>query len=186
MQTSESIKEISTALVAFHKEVDTITKDAKNPFYKSSYATLSNVLGTIDGPLVNNGLSVVQFPEGDCGLSTRLCHKSGEYMEATYIMKPVKMDPQGLGSAITYARRYSLCAILSLAIDDDDDGNHASGKTENKNGQAQGSELPWLNENSQEFSKAVAYLKEGKKISAIEAKFRISKKVRELLLTNAA
>jgi hypothetical protein len=126
MQTSESIKSIAAALIGFHKEVGKIGKDSKNPFFKSSYASLSNILDGINEPLVNNGLSIVQFPEGDNGLTTRLCHSSGEWMESTYSMKPAKDDPQGRGSAITYQRRYAIGAILSLNIDEDDDGNQAS------------------------------------------------------------
>jgi hypothetical protein len=126
MTTSTETKNIFTALVNFHKEVDKISKDAKNPFFKSRYASLSGILDSIDNPLVNNNLAIVQFPEGDHGLTTRLCHSSGEWMEATYTMKPVKDDPQGRGSAITYQRRYAVAAILSLNVDDDDDGNAAS------------------------------------------------------------
>jgi hypothetical protein len=128
MTTSESTKEISAALVGFHKEVGKIAKDAKNPFFKSKYASLSGILDTISEPLVNNGLSVVQFPEGENGLTTRLTHTSGEWMESTYTMKPVKDTPQDRGSAITYQRRYAIGAILSLNIDEDDDANKASGR----------------------------------------------------------
>jgi hypothetical protein len=133
MNTSESIKQIAEALVGFHSEVGKIAKDAKNPFFKSKYASLSGILDAIQEPLVNNGLSLVQFPEGENGLTTRLCHKSGEWMEASYFMKPVKDTPQDRGSAITYQRRYAVGAILSLNIDEDDDANKASGRT---NGQA--------------------------------------------------
>lgn len=126
MQTSESIKNIATALVGFHKEVGKIAKDSNNPFFKSKYASLSNILDGISDPLNNNGLSVVQFPDGENGLTTRLIHISGEWMEANYQMRPAKDDPQGRGSALTYQRRYALGAILSLNIDEDDDGNKAS------------------------------------------------------------
>ena len=129
MNTSESIKEIAKALVGFHKEVGKIAKDAKNPFFKSSYASLSNILDGISEPLNNNGLSVVQFPDGDYGLTTRLIHTSGEWMESTYQMKSTKDTPQDRGSAMTYQRRYALGAVLSLNIDEDDDGNASSGKT---------------------------------------------------------
>lgn len=126
MLTSETTKEISNAIIEFHKEVGSIKKDASNPFFNSSYASLSNILDTIAEPLTKNGLTFVQFPEGENGLTTRLMHTSGEWMEATYQMKPAKNDPQGLGSAITYQRRYSLGAILGLNIEEDDDGNAAS------------------------------------------------------------
>lgn len=126
MQSSEQIKNLAAALIEFHKEVESIKKDAKNPFFKSKYATLSNILDTIDEPLTKNKLTFVQFPEGVNGLTTRLMHESGEWLEATYTMVPAKNDPQGLGSAITYQRRYSLGAVLGLNIEDDDDGNAAS------------------------------------------------------------
>jgi hypothetical protein len=77
-------------------------------------------------PLINNGLSVVQFPKGKCELETMLMHISGEWMSETFEMKPIKDDPQGAGSVITYQRRYALGAILSLNIDIDDDGNKGS------------------------------------------------------------
>jgi ERF superfamily len=126
MITSTSITQLTKALIAFHDQIGTITKDAANPFFKSSYASLSNILDSIKSPLAASGLTFVQFPDGENGLTTRLMHESGEWMEATYPMKPAKSDPQGLGSAITYQRRYSLGAILGLNIDTDDDGNAAS------------------------------------------------------------
>jgi ERF superfamily len=126
MNTSENTIEITKALIAFHKEIGKISKDAKNPFFKSDYATLSNILDAIKEPLDANGLTFVQFPDGENGLTTRLMHESGQYLEATYTMVPAKNDPQGLGSAITYQRRYSLGAVLGLNIDNDDDGNAAS------------------------------------------------------------
>lgn len=140
MQTSTSIKEITAALLGFHKEVSSIPKSSTNPFFKSKYADLSTILSNIDEPLLNNGLVVSQWPEGENELTTRLMHASGEWMESKYTLKPVKSTPQDAGSAITYQRRYAIGAILSLNIDEDDDGNKASqnkkedaGK-ENKNG----------------------------------------------------
>jgi ERF superfamily len=126
MNTSENTIEITKALIAFHQEIGKIKKDAKNPFFKSDYATLSSILDAIKDPLTSNGLTFVQFPDGENGLTTRLMHESGEWMEANYKMIPAKNDPQGLGSAITYQRRYSLGAVLGLNIDNDDDGNAAS------------------------------------------------------------
>jgi len=126
MTTSESTIEITKALIEFHQEIGKIKKDAQNPFFKSEYARLSSILEAIKNPLYLNGLTYVQFPEGENGLTTRLMHESGEWMEATYTMIPAKNDPQGLGSAITYQRRYSLGAVLGLNIDNDDDGNAAS------------------------------------------------------------
>lgn len=129
MRRSESIKEIGKALIDFQGEVDKIAKDETNPFYKSKYAPLSTIQDAIKVPLQKCGLAVVQLPEGKNELTTMLIHTSGEWIEATYEMTPAKNDPQGIGSNITYQRRYALGAALNLNIDEDDDGNKASGKT---------------------------------------------------------
>ncbi|MDR2927156.1 MAG: ERF family protein [Cytophagaceae bacterium] len=131
---STSIKEIATSLAAFQGEVGKVKKDSTNPFFKSKYASLANILDVIRGPLAKNGLSFTQFPHGENELTTVLMHTSGEFIQGTYKMIPVSAKPQDLGSAITYQRRYALGAILGLNIDDDDDGNAANGngKTEAK------------------------------------------------------
>lgn len=129
MNTSESIKELATALCSFQGEVEKINKEATNPFFKSKYATLANILDVIREPLHKNGLSFVQFPTGQFGLVTRLMHNSGEWLEAEYEMQPTKNTPQEIGSCITYMRRYALGSILGLNIDEDDDGNAASKPT---------------------------------------------------------
>ena len=126
MEKSESVKELANALCKFQAEVEKIKKGATNPFFKSKYATLADILDVIRQPLANNGLSFVQFPKGVHGLETMLMHISGEYLSESYEMKPVKDDPQGAGSVITYQRRYALGAVLGLNIDEDDDGNKAS------------------------------------------------------------
>lgn len=127
MEKSESIKSIAKALITFHVKVEKVKKDAKNPFFKSKYASLSNILETINEPLIESGLSFCQLPTGENGLITILMHgESGEFIQSTYEMRPVKEDPQGRGSALTYQRRYALAAVLGLNIDEDDDGNGAS------------------------------------------------------------
>jgi hypothetical protein len=141
MNTSPEIKNICAALVEFHKEIGKITKDSKNPFFNSKYASLSQILETIDQPLTDNGLAIMQFPEGENGLCTRLIHTSGEWFEACYVMRPAKNTPQDIGSTITYQRRYSVAAILSLNIDEDDDGNNGSGRG-NNNGSTNGQAKP--------------------------------------------
>lgn len=129
MNKSESIREISKALVAFQSEVETIKKSAKNPFFKSKYASLADILNVIREPLAKNGLAFAQFPTGNSELETIIMHESGEFISSSCQMQPAKNDPQAIGSAITYMRRYALGAILGLNIEGDDDGNAASGKT---------------------------------------------------------
>ena len=132
MEHSESIVEITKALCAFHKDVGKILKEADNPFYKSKYATLSNILRVINKPLTDNGLNIVQMMDDKYGLTTMLSHTSGEFIKATSIMTPQDNKPQTVGSCVTYHRRYTICAILNLNIEDDDDGNAASGVGQTK------------------------------------------------------
>jgi hypothetical protein len=126
VKKSDTIVEISKALVKFQAKVGTIKKDADNPFFKSKYASLENILTTIRKDLTDNGLAISQFPTGEDELTTILVHSSGEYLQSTVKISPKDRTPQGIGSAITYMRRYALSAVLGLATDEDDDGNAAS------------------------------------------------------------
>ena len=183
MKKSESIKQLASALAVFHIKVDVIKKDAKNPFFKSTYASLSNILDAIKIPLAESDLSFSQHPMGENGLSTILMHKSGEWIGSYFTMKPVKNDPQGIGSCITYMRRYALAAILGLNIDEDDDGNaasHSSSKHSNS-ANSDNEEKQWLNPKTEQFNKAKAYLETGGKIDAIKAKYKMRKETEELL-----
>ena len=126
---SESIKELASALSKAQGEVKGAVKDSNNPFFKSKYADLGSVWDAIREPLANNSLAIAQFPQGECSLLTILTHSSGEYMAASYTMTPTKKDPQGVGSAITYMRRYALQSVMGVCPEDDD-GNQASAKRE--------------------------------------------------------
>ncbi len=190
MNKSQTIGAIASALSTFHLKVGKVKKDATNPFFKSKYASLSNILDVIDTPLQECGLAYSQFPTGEHGLSTILMHsESGEWMESTYTMKPAKDDPQGIGSAITYQRRYALAAVLGLNIDDDDDANAAS-----YNGTAHASTngnsvetKPWLNKGTKEFEGAVNKLKTGATtIEKIKSVMKLSKAVETDLLAEAS
>ena len=126
MNKSESIAQLSAALVKFQGKMIRVVKEAENPYFKNKYASLSQIIEAVQGPLSECGLAVIQLPASGNQLETILLHESGEYISESYEMKPVKQDPQQLGSAITYQRRYALGAILCLNIDEDDDGNKAS------------------------------------------------------------
>ena len=142
MNKSESITELAKALVKFHSVMGKVSKDAKNPFFKNKYASLSNIIEAVTKPLNDNGLSVLQLPSIE-GLTTLLLHESGEWISSVS-STPVKdaTDPQKLGSAITYARRYALGAILSLNIDEDDDGQKANAPTVAQTAQVQKQTAP--------------------------------------------
>lgn len=131
MNKSYSIKELATALAKAQGKIKGAIKDSENPFFKSSYADLAAVWEACREALSENGLSIIQMPQyysdGLVGLDTVLLHSSGEWIAGSMIMKPVKDDPQGWGSCITYFRRYGLAAMAGIA-QVDDDGNEASGK----------------------------------------------------------
>lgn len=128
MQQSESIAGLAAALVQFQGQVEGAKKTAVNPHLKNKYADLASIWEAIREPLSAAGLSVVQLPApsdaGTLKLRTRLIHASGEWLESEIQMPLAKSDPQGYGSALTYARRYSLAAMLGI-IQEDDDGEAA-------------------------------------------------------------
>ena len=128
---SESIKEIAIALAQFNMKVQRIEKDSSNPHFKNRYASLDGILDEVRPLLAEQGLSLIQMPSGDGDnfkLTTMLIHISGEWIESDSLsMRPTKSDPQGIGSATTYARRYGVSSFLGLSTGEvDDDGNAAS------------------------------------------------------------
>lgn len=126
---SESVKEIALALSKAQGQFDHAKKDVKNEFFKSKYADLASVIDAAKKPLSDNGLAVVQIVDTDADgliyLESTLLHSSGEWISGRYPIRPIKTDPQSVGSAITYARRYAFSALTGIAADDDD-GNAAS------------------------------------------------------------
>jgi hypothetical protein len=127
MKMSETISMLATALSKAQGEIDDATKKGINPAFRSKYADLAAVRGVIREPLAVNDLSIVQFPrtvQGGVEVETMIVHKSGEFMSETLFMPVNKYDAHGIGSGITYARRYGLMSLLCLAADDDD-GNAA-------------------------------------------------------------
>jgi hypothetical protein len=129
MKTSETLTKLPAALLKAQAAITFAAKDATNPHFKNRYADLGSVIDAIKPHLNFNGIVYLQTAtpsdDGRLHLVTRLIHESGEWVEDTMVMPLSKQDPQGFGSAMTYARRYSLAAITGL-YQDDDDGNEAS------------------------------------------------------------
>ena len=175
MNKSESIKNIAGALVKFQASVSKVSKEANNPFFKSKYASLANILDTIQKPLSECGLAISQFPDANA-LTTIILHaESGEWMESSYVMPVAKQnDPQAMGSAMTYARRYALGSILNLNIDDDDDGEKAMGRQIPKKDELTPKHPSW--------AKAVDHLKTGGLMTDITSKFEVSPVNMKLLI----
>lgn len=127
------MKNLMKALLKAQQEMGAATKGADNPFFRSKYADYGAVLEAVKDPLNNNGIVVLQphvFQDGRNFVQTVLVHaESGEtFSSMTEVVCKEANNPQMLGSAITYARRYGLQSLLSLPVEDDD-GNAGSGKT---------------------------------------------------------
>lgn len=200
MEKSTSLQNIGKAITLFQTKMEKIKKDATNPFFKKKYATLSNILENIQIPLAESGLSFAQIPDWDC-LTTILIHnESGEYLQGCYNIHAAKIDPQGIGSAITYARRYALSAILGINVEDDDDANaathpqeksyqakaltptpHVPGAVTPNTATAEGAEKPWLSQ--KQFDDCLYRINQGEQgvYEKAKANFRMKKDYREQL-----
>lgn len=128
---SNEIGDLAKALAAARKKFKAVKKEQTNPFFKSKYADLSAVIEATEAALSEHGLSIIQSPithETMAGVTTMLVHESGQWMRGDLLLPVAKGDAQGVGSAITYARRYSYQGMVNVAAETDDDANSASGK----------------------------------------------------------
>ena len=133
---SAEIDKLAEALAKAQGDIEGATKDASNPAFKqgarvAAYATLASVWEACRKALSSNGLAVTQTTRGGdlatVTVITTLLHASGQWMRSDLTMKPMAATPQGIGSAITYARRYALAAMVGVAPEDDD-GEGAMGR----------------------------------------------------------
>ena len=164
---------INEKLFELRKEIGSISKDTKNPFYKSRYFDINSLIKQLDPLLEKHRLLLLQPIEEDCVYSKLICvDGTGGVLSALKL--PEMNDPQKLGSTITYYRRYTLASLLGLQAVDDD-ANLGSGKIVEV-------ELPWLNENTPQFNKVKKALSEGTATMAdARTKFKVSTKVEGLL-----
>lgn len=126
---SQSIAALAKALAAAQAELEPAAKNAENPHLRNRYADIAAVFEAIRKILPKHGLAVSQMilpTEGKAHVRTLLMHESGEWIAGECLLPPDRAGgPQGMGSAITYARRYSLSALLGVVSEDDDDGEQA-------------------------------------------------------------
>ncbi|EJO7153741.1 ERF family protein [Staphylococcus pseudintermedius] len=179
MNKSESVVEINKAMVAFRKEVKQPLKDKNNPFFKSKYVPLENVVEAIDEAATPHGLSYTQWAlndkDGRVGVATMLMHESGEYIEYDPVfMNAEKNTPQGAGSLISYLKRYSLSAIFGITSDQDDDGNIASGKQAKSEPKASAKAVGTLKEEMLKFSELMQSLGKQVGVSDVQQKLGIN------------
>ncbi len=123
---SSEIGKLAEAMALASAEMGNAKKDGENPHFLSKFASLESVVNAYQPVFAKHGLSLLQFPLGDV-LVNLLLHKSGQWIRSSYEVHASKTDPQGIGSAITYARRYSAMAIAGIAPEDDD-GERAMGR----------------------------------------------------------
>lgn len=178
MQTSESISKIAPALLKAQKAISYAIKSETNPFFKNRYADLPTVIDAVKPALNDAGIVFLQTPspseDGRLHLTTRFIHESGEWIEDTAVTTLSKQDPQGVGSAITYLRRYSLASFIGL-YQDDDDGNAAS------NNHAQPQANKTIAKKQQEKTPSVEAVKQAiEKAKSHEELGRIEKKASEV------
>ena len=133
---SPEITRLAKALLAVQQELAPANKDATNPFTRSRYATLNSVMEACREALLRHGIWLTQLPvpappelgPGHIGLLTKLTHaESGQWQGSLTVVPLPKADPQGMGSAITYARRYALTAMLGMITEDDDGESSRAG-----------------------------------------------------------
>lgn len=133
IEHSQTFADLAKALCAAQAEMTSAVKDAANPHFGKRYASLDAVIDAVRGPLTRHGLSFVQAPgsldEAGLPITTMLMHTSGEFMRSTLHVPVTKRDAQGIGSCISYGRRYSLMSILGIAAADDDDAEAGMGRT---------------------------------------------------------
>src|SRR5690554_4164574 len=111
MNKSDTIAELAKALATAQGEIENASKNAANPHFRSKYADLAEVLNTVRPVMAKHGISISQFPafeQGVASVETIVMHTSGEWLSGISSAPVTKQDAQGVGSAITYLRRYSL------------------------------------------------------------------------------
>jgi hypothetical protein len=164
-------------LAAVKAEVGRISKDSSNPFFKSKYFDVNSLLLHVEPIIQKHGLILLQ-PIQDNLVKSIIFDTNGFSIESGIVL-PELNDPQKLGSAITYYRRYTLQSLLALQAEDDD-ANLASNKVNSKSSTTE--ELKWLNVGQPEFTKAIEYLKNGGTIEVIEKKYKLAAKTKQELL----
>lgn len=134
LEFSPTILKLAPALLAAQRDMPAIVKDAENPHYKSTFASLDNIIAVVRPILNKHGFTLIQGAPELLTMETPhmmrvtsvLLHESGEWVASGVVIPIAKLDPQGAGQAVTYGRRYSLSPLLALATETDDDGNSAS------------------------------------------------------------
>lgn len=174
------MKNLLESLSLFHSLCVPVTKEANNPFFKSKYATLDAIQEHIRIPLHKCGLVITQankVSDGQAIVETTVWHvESGEHLSSEFPVVVSKNTAQEYGSAVSYAKRYSLSGLLNLTIqDEDDDGNKASNVQNSVQVNEVKDDKPWLDQKHASWDNVVKAMKEGYSLTDVRKKFKISK-----------
>jgi len=159
MEKSETIGNLTLALSKVQAQLKPAKENSKNPFFKSNYADLGAVWDSVRELLAENELAIVQMPTDVGGLTTILSHSSGEYLASTCYI-PSKEDAHGVGSAISYGRRYALAAFIGVVTGDDDGNSAVKGSTPKASISKSSSSKPKLT--SDQYKAMAKAIEEGK------------------------
>lgn len=137
IRRSAEINELAAALALAQGEIEAAPKDSVNPHFKSRYADFAACWGAARGPLSKHGLAVFQDPQTNfeavtLTVVTTLMHKSGQWAENDAACRLISLKAQDIGAATTFMKRYGFCAAVGIVADEDDDGNKASGRGDDK------------------------------------------------------
>ena len=137
--SSPELTKLAEAMIQVQQTLSPALKDAENTFTNSRYATLHSVMNACREALFEHGIWLTQYPVSveahQLGLVTKIVHaETGQWQASLLTMPLPKDDPQGYGSAMTYARRYGLSALIGIVTEKDDDGEMASPRGESQNG----------------------------------------------------
>lgn len=161
-------------IAKLQQEIGKISKDTENPFYHSKYFDINTLIEKLNPLLEKHGLMLIQPIINGCVYSIIRDLDSDEEMQSNLCLPDIQ-DPQKIGSAITYYRRYTLASLLALQAEDDD--ANATVRTEAK----AEDDKKWLNEGTKEFEDCKKAMSEGFKLADIRKKYKVSKKIAELL-----
>jgi len=179
------MKELLKSLADFNKLCPPIKKDSNNPFFKSNYSKLDAIQVHIHPHLQKCGLVVTQvnvFIDGNAFVKSTVWEvKSGESLDSIFPIVVGKNTPQEYGSAVTYAKRYSLTGLLNLIIEDEDDDGNAASQNPKTAQTPKVDDKPWLNENTDKFNEVKKHMAEGYTLEQVRQKYNVSKKVADLL-----
>lgn len=145
VRTSDQINDLASALAKAQGDLENVGRAGMNPHFRAKYATLGDVLDEVRPKFAKHGIAILQLPvngEGpNIGITTRFVHSSGQWIESTLYVAPIKFDAQGAGSVLSYLRRYSLMAMAGVGPDDDD-GEAAVGRPAPRTGSSGAAPAP--------------------------------------------